>query len=153
MMGNNLSTLGVSAAQLDNRFNTVSSMLEWDPTTGEFGAGFGDFENHQKLATRVAGHYTTSTETAQEQPGQDSFENTQIRLSDGSVIFTPNLFGTGDHREYTALPDGFWSMVVSNITGGRSRLKVSGGGLTISRAQERRDFLGVTTRATSSSFL
>jgi hypothetical protein len=95
MIGNNLSTLGVSAAQIDNAFNTVSSMLEWDPTTGEFGAGFGDFENHQKLATRLAGHYTTSTETAQEQPGQDTFENTQIRLSDGSVIFTPNLFGPG----------------------------------------------------------
>ena len=29
MVGNNLSTLGVSAAQLDNRFNTVASMLEW----------------------------------------------------------------------------------------------------------------------------
>ena len=95
MIGNNLSTLGVSAAQIDNAFNTISSMLEWDPTTGEFGAGFGDFENHQKLATRIAGHYTTSTETAQEQPGQDTFENTQIRLSDGSVIFTPNLFGPG----------------------------------------------------------
>ena len=95
MVGNNLSTLGVSAAQIDNAFNTVSSMLQWEPTTGEFGIGFGDFENHQKLATRVAGHYTTSTETAQEQPGQDAFENTQIRLSDGSVIFTPNLFRPG----------------------------------------------------------
>jgi hypothetical protein len=95
MVGNNLSTLGVSAAQLDNRFNTVSSELVWNPTTGEFGPGFGDFENHQKLATRLAGHYTTSTETTQEQPGQDAFENTQIRLSDGTVIFTPNLFGPG----------------------------------------------------------
>lgn len=95
MVGNNLSTLGVSAAQLDNRFNTVSSVLIWDPTTGEFGRGFGDFEDHQKLATRIAGHYTTSTETAQEQPGTDAFENTQIRLSDGTVIFTPNIFGPG----------------------------------------------------------
>jgi hypothetical protein len=95
MIGNNLSTLGVSAAQIDNAFNTISSMLAWEPTTGEFGIGFGDFENHQKLATRIAGHYTTSTETAQEQPGQDTFENTQIRLSDGSVIFTPNLFRPG----------------------------------------------------------
>jgi hypothetical protein len=94
MVGNNLSTLGVSAAQIDNVFNTVSSELVWEPT-GEFGLGFGDFEDHQKLATRVAGHYTTSTETAQEQPGQDTFENTQIRLSDGTVIFTPNLFGPG----------------------------------------------------------
>jgi hypothetical protein len=95
MIGNNLSTLGVSAAQIDNAFNTIASMVEWDPTTGEFGAGFGDFENHQKVATRLAGHYTTSTETAQEQPGTDAFENTQIRLSDGSVIFVPNLFGPG----------------------------------------------------------
>jgi hypothetical protein len=95
MVGNNLSTLGVSAAQLDNLFNTVSTALVWEPTTGEFGPGFGDFENHQKVATRLGVHYTTSTETAQEQPGQESFENTQIRLSDGSVIFTPNLFGPG----------------------------------------------------------
>lgn len=95
MVGNNLSTLGVSAAQLDNLFNTVSTALVWEPTTGEFGLGFGDFENHQKLATRFGGHYTTSTETAQEQPNQDSFENTQIRLSDGTVIFTPSLFGPG----------------------------------------------------------
>src|SRR5882757_572746 len=34
MVGNNLSTLGVSAAQIDNAFNTVSSMLQWEPTTG-----------------------------------------------------------------------------------------------------------------------
>jgi hypothetical protein len=94
MVGNNLSTLGVSAAQLDNKFNTVSSVLIWQPT-GEFGLGFGDFEDHQKLATRFGGHYTTSTETTQEQPNSESIENTQIRLSDGSVIFTPNLFGPG----------------------------------------------------------
>jgi len=94
MVGNNLSTLGVSAAQIDNKFNTVSSELVWQPT-GDFGLGFGDFEDHQKLATRLAGHYTTSTEDQQEQPGQDTFENTQIRLSDGTVIFTPNLFGPG----------------------------------------------------------
>lgn len=94
MVGNNLSTLGVSAAQLDNRFDTVSAALILQPT-GEYGLGFGDFENHEKLVTRFGGHYTTSTETAQEQPGQDAFENTQIRLSDGSVIFTPNLFGPG----------------------------------------------------------
>ena len=94
MVGNNLSTLGVSAAQIDNKFNTVSSELVWQPM-GDFGLGFGDFEDHQKLATRVAGHYTTSTEDEQEQPGQDTFENTQIRLSDGTVIFTPNLFGPG----------------------------------------------------------
>jgi hypothetical protein len=95
MDGNNLSTLGVSAAQLDNKFNTLATALIWTPKTEDFGKGFGDFENHQQLATRLAGHFTSSTETAQEQPNSNQFENTQIRLEDGSVVFTPNLFGQG----------------------------------------------------------
>jgi hypothetical protein len=97
MFANNLSTLGVSAAQLDNRFDTQSYSLQWLPTTGEFGpwAGFGDYEGHEKLATRIGVHYTHSLEDGQSQPGTEAIENTQIRLSDGSVIFTPNLFGPG----------------------------------------------------------
>jgi DUF3011 family protein len=97
MLANNLSTLGVSAAQLDNRLDTTSLMLQWLPTTGEFGlyGTFGDYDYHEKLATRLAAHYTHSTEDTQSQPGTDSIENTQIRLTDGSVIFTPNLFGAG----------------------------------------------------------
>src|SRR6266850_2554120 len=93
MLGNNLSTLGVSAAQLDNGLNTVASALIWTPTSGEFGAGFGDFEHHEKVSVRLAGHFTRSDETKQSQPNSDQFENTQLRLEDGSVIFTPNLFG------------------------------------------------------------
>jgi hypothetical protein len=97
MIANNLSTLGVSAAQLDNTFDTTSFMVQWLPTTGEFGlyGTFGDFDYHEKLATRLAVHYTHSTEDKQSQPGSDSIENTQIRLTDGSSIFTPNLFGQG----------------------------------------------------------
>jgi len=95
MIGNNLSTLGVSAAQLNNGFNTISTSLVWTPSTGEFGLGFGDFENHERLATRLAAHFTRSDEDKQEQPNSDQFENTQIRLEDGSVIFTPDLFGPG----------------------------------------------------------
>jgi hypothetical protein len=95
MLGNNLSTLGVSAAQLDNGLNTVATALIWTPTSGEFGAGFGDFEHHDKVAIRLAGHFTRSDETKQSQPNSDQFENTQLRLEDGSVIFTPNLFGQG----------------------------------------------------------
>ena len=94
MLGNNLSTLGVSALQLDNNFSTLASALVWEPKA-EFGQGFGDFENHEKLAIRVAGHFTRSRETAEEQPNTNSFENTQIRLADGSIIFTPDLFGPG----------------------------------------------------------
>lgn len=95
MIANNLSTLGVSAAQLPNYFQTNASALVWMPTTGEFGAGFGDFENHQKMATRLAGHFTYSKENKQSQPGTNDPDNTQLRLSDGSIIFTPNLFGPG----------------------------------------------------------
>jgi len=95
MIGNNLSTLGVSSAQLDNKLDTLATALVWEPTTGEFGRGFGDFEDHQQLATRLGLHYTHSTETKQSQPNTEGFENTQIRLSDGTVIFTPNIFGPG----------------------------------------------------------
>ena len=95
MIGNNLSTLGVSAAQLNNGLNTSSTSLVWMPGKGNFGLGFGDFEDHQNVATRLAGHFTRSDEDRQEQPNSDQFENTQIRLEDGSVIFTPNLFGPG----------------------------------------------------------
>ncbi|MGH7868737.1 MAG: hypothetical protein ACREP9_14175, partial [Candidatus Dormibacteraceae bacterium] len=95
MIGNNLSQLGVAATQLDHHFNTFSSALVWTPTTGEFGAGYGDFEDHQKLALRLAAHFTRSLEDTQSQPSTQSIENTQLRLSDGSIIFTPNLFGPG----------------------------------------------------------
>jgi hypothetical protein len=97
MIANNLSTLGVSAAQLDNQLNTTSFMLQWLPTTGEFGlwGTFGDFDHHEKLATRLAAHYTHSREDKQSQPGTNGIENSQIRLTDGNVIFTPDLFGPG----------------------------------------------------------
>jgi len=97
MIANNLSTLGVSAAQLDNTFDTQSYMLQWLPTTGDFGlyGTFGDYDYHEKLATRLAVHYTSSTEDKQSQPGSDNIENSQIRLTDGSQIFTPDLFGPG----------------------------------------------------------
>jgi len=82
---------------MDNTFDTQSYMLQWLPTTGDFGlyGTFGDYDFHDKLATRLAVHYTSSTEDKQSQPGTDGIENTQIRLTDGSSIFTPDLFGTG----------------------------------------------------------
>jgi hypothetical protein len=96
-LAGNLSALGVSASQLDNCLCTVSSMLYWMPTTGEFGpgSGFGDYEYHEKLATLLGVHFTYSREDAQEQPGVNAFENSQIRLSDGTLFFAPNAFNTG----------------------------------------------------------
>src|SRR6478735_7811897 len=97
MFGNNLSTLGVSASQLDNKFDTQAYSVQWLPTTGEFGlwGTFGDYDDHQKVATRVGLHFTHSVEEKQSQPGTEGIENSQIRLTDGSVIFTPDLFGPG----------------------------------------------------------
>ena len=97
MLGNNLSQFGVDASQIDDGLNTLVMALKWYPTTGEFGArsGFGDFDDHQKVATRLGAHFTRSDENSQGQPNTDAFENVQIRLSDGNVIFKPGLFGSG----------------------------------------------------------
>jgi hypothetical protein len=97
MLGNNLSQLGVDAAQLDSNLNTLSGALWWMPTTGEYGPGegLGDFEQHQDPATLFSAHYTYSREDAQNQPGVNDFENSQIRLSDGTLIFQADPFGTG----------------------------------------------------------
>ncbi len=97
MIANNLSALGVNARQLDAMPNTLSGALTWTPTTGEFGPanGFGDFEDHQKLATLFSAHYTSSTEDPQSQPATDSIENTQLRLSDGTLLFSDTAFVTG----------------------------------------------------------
>jgi len=84
--------------------DTQSYSVQWLPTTGEFGlyGTFGDYDWHEKVATRVGVHYTRSTEDEQSQPGADSIENTQIRLTDGSIIFTPYLLGPGiDVNEVT----------------------------------------------------
>jgi hypothetical protein len=105
MLGNNLSQLGVDAGQLDNGLNTWSGMLSWMPS-GDYGPGFGDFENHQSMVTRFGLHYTYSKEDRQSQPGTEAIENVQLRLSDGSIIFTPDLFGIG-----IAITDATYQMV------------------------------------------
>lgn len=99
MVGNNMSTLGVPASRLDNGLNTLSSALIWFPT-GEFekgfsGQGWGDFEHHDKFSTRLAVHFSRSDENKESQPDSEQFENTQLRLSDGTVIFTPDIFAPG----------------------------------------------------------
>jgi hypothetical protein len=87
----------VSASQIDNKMDTQSYALQWLPTTGEFGlwGTFGDFDYHEKVATRVAAHWSHSLEDKQSQPGTNAIENSQIRLTDGSLVFTPDLFGPG----------------------------------------------------------
>ena len=97
MAATSMSILGVSASQLDQGLNTQAFSLVWLPTTGEFGlwGTFGDYDYHEQVATRLGGHFTHSREDKQTQPGTSSIENSQIRLTDGSIIFTPDLFGPG----------------------------------------------------------
>lgn len=90
MLGDNLSILGVDAGQLDNKFDTWSTAIWW--VTNNYGrfAPFTDFEYHLCPATLLGGAYTRSTETRQEQPTTNDPENSQIRLSDGTVIYSVN---------------------------------------------------------------
>jgi hypothetical protein len=96
-LGNNLNAFGISASKLDASLDTFAFALRWMPTTGEFGprANVGDFEEHDKLATLLGVHFTTSSEDDQSQPGLDKPENTQMRLSDGSLAFNTGTFGPG----------------------------------------------------------
>lgn len=97
MLGNNLSQLGVDAGQLDNVFNTMSGALWWMPSTGEYGprAGFGDYEYHDEIATRFGVHATRSREDKQNQPSEDDPDNSQLRISDGTIIFRPGALAPG----------------------------------------------------------
>lgn len=121
MLGNNLSQLGVSASQLDDGLNTFSGALWWMPTTGEYGPGqgLGDYEFHDEFATLFGIHFTRSREDAQAQPGTEGFENAQIRLSDGTLLFSADPFAAGGQirkatYEMVALNGGFkyqgWSL-------------------------------------------
>ena len=107
MIANSLSKLGVDAGQLDDKLATWSTGAWWVPK-GEYaaagmksnGGAYGDYENHQSVAIRLGAHYTTSIESAQSQPDVNDPENSQIRLSDGRLIFeSPEVFNGADLDE------------------------------------------------------
>jgi hypothetical protein len=87
-VGNNLSSLGIQASKLTRDLAT-SATLWWMPTTGEFGprGGIGDFENHEKVATRFGASFCHSREDRFNNIGQPSPDNTQVRLTDGVLFF------------------------------------------------------------------
>jgi len=103
VLANGLSKLGVDAGQIDTKLATWSTGVWWAPI-GEYcapgmiwnGGGYGDFIGHENPAVRFGAHYTNSVEDALSQPGVDDPENSQIRLSDGRLIFkSPELFDGG----------------------------------------------------------
>ena len=80
---NNISQLGVTQAN-DTRDLAYGGSLRWQPTTGEFGprGGFGDLENHTRVATQFGVEATNSREGRYAPVGQPP-NATQIKLSDG----------------------------------------------------------------------
>jgi hypothetical protein len=96
MFGNNNSNLDVPAVKLD-RDLSAGAALTWYPTTGEFGprGAFGDYENHQNLATRINLAYTYSPEERQAAVGTSSGINTTLRLSDSLNLFDMGALAPG----------------------------------------------------------
>jgi hypothetical protein len=95
MVGNNNSNLDTPASKLD-RTLSMGGALTWLPTTGEFGprGAFGDYERHEKLATRFNIAFTYSPEERQSDVGSAA-ANTTLRLADSLNVFDANAFGNG----------------------------------------------------------
>jgi len=89
-VGNSNSILGTKATDLDRKLTYGASMW-WMPTTHEFGprGGYGDWEMHEKLATRFGFSSTFSPEQRYNDPPETS-KNTTLKLADSL-----NLFDTG----------------------------------------------------------
>ena len=87
-VGNNSSSLGIKASQLDRKPSYGASMW-WMPTTKEFGprGGYGDYEMHDKLATRFGFSATYSPEERFTDPDTGGTANTTIRLADSLNVF------------------------------------------------------------------
>ena len=95
MLGNNLSALGITATQLTRSWASAASVW-WMPTTKEFGpmGGYGDWEYHDKLATRFGVSAVQSRENRFDDV-QSFPDNTTIRLADSLNIFDKNSLAIG----------------------------------------------------------
>jgi hypothetical protein len=96
MVGNNLSALGITANQLTRSFATGGSVW-WMPTTKEFGpqGAYGDWENHDRLATRFGISTMRSRENSFINNVSNEPDNTTIRLADSLNIFDPGSLAPG----------------------------------------------------------
>jgi hypothetical protein len=95
MIGNNNSNLDVAATKLDRNLS-AGGALTWLPTTGEFGprGAFGDYERHERVATRFNLAFTYSPEDRQGALNT-SAGNTTLRLADSLNVFDTGSFANG----------------------------------------------------------
>ncbi len=97
MVGNNISTLGISAAKNTRAF-AYGGTMAWMPTTGEFGpsGAYDDFEMHEHLATRFGFSIVSSpSEDRGNQPSVSQPDATQIRLADSLLLFQTGALARG----------------------------------------------------------
>lgn len=97
MLGNNSSALGIRAVQLDRKFETISGSVWWMPTTREFGprGAYGDWEMHDRVATRFGVSTTWSPEERFSDGTTGSSGNTTIRLADSVNVFETGALAPG----------------------------------------------------------
>jgi hypothetical protein len=93
---NNSSSLGIKAAQLDRTWSTGASMF-WMPTTHEFGprGAYGDWEMHDKVATRFGFSSTLSKEERFTDADTGATGNTVIKLADSLNVFDTGALAPG----------------------------------------------------------
>jgi len=96
MVGNSNSALGILATQLDRHFTSGGSVW-WLPTTKEFGprGAFGDWERHERLATRFGISTTQSREERYTDPDNGATGNTTLRLADSLNVFDTGSLAPG----------------------------------------------------------
>jgi DUF3011 family protein len=96
MLNTSNSILGVKSSQLDRKFTTGASAW-WMPTTKEFGpkGGYGDWEQHDKLATRFGFSMVRSPEQRFTNSTTNASENTTLRLADSVNVFETGALAPG----------------------------------------------------------
>jgi hypothetical protein len=95
-VGNNSSSLGIKATQLDRSFSSGASTW-WMPTTKEFGprGAYGDWEMHDKVATRFGVSTTQSREERFTDSATGATGNTTIKLADSLNVFDTGSLAPG----------------------------------------------------------
>ena len=90
------SSLGVKSSQLDRKYTSGASVW-WMPTTREFGprGAYGDWEMHDKVATRFGMSYTTSPEQSFRSSPSANPENTTLRFADSVNVFETGALAPG----------------------------------------------------------
>jgi len=95
-LGDNLSTLGVSASKLTRTLSKGVGLM-WMPTTGEYGprGGLVDLEYHDKIATRFGLSFTHDRDNRFNNTGTPSPDNVQVRMTDGVLFFQTGALADG----------------------------------------------------------